>query len=244
MAINLATLQRTSQQVLARPVPAYQRYLHQHIDFNGQLIGIKGARGAGKSTLMLQYATSLNLSPTQVMYVSCDHPAMVGVSLYDVAEAFQARGGQLLLIDEIHKADNFSQELKAIYDVFELQVIFSGSSALQIEHASADLSRRAVVHRMGVLSFREFCELELGETLPYFSLVEILDSHEDIAANLLRRFKPLEQFTNYLRYGCYPFYRESLMDYHAKLLSVINLTIDSDLSRIYRIDAARFDLLP
>lgn len=241
--LNLATLQKISTQILARDVPEYKRYLYHQVDFNARLLGIKGARGAGKSTILLQYAKSLNLEATQVLYVSCDHPAMVGISLYDLADAFYARGGQLLLVDEIHKADSFSQDLKAIYDVFELQVLFSGSSALQIEHASADLSRRAVVHRLGVLSFREFCELELGQTLPSFSLADILSSHENIAAQLLQHFRPLEQFAKYLRYGCYPFYQESLADYPSKLLQVVNLTIDSDLSRIYHIDPSKLDKL-
>ena len=241
--LNLATLQKISIQILSRDVPEYKRYLYHQIDFNTRLLGIKGARGAGKSTILLQYAKSRNLASTQVLYVSCDHPAMVGVSLYDLADAFYARGGRLLLVDEIHKADNFSQELKAIYDVFDLQLLFSGSSALQIEYASADLSRRAVVHRLGVLSFREFCELELGQPLPSFSLKEILISHEEIVAQLLAHFRPLEQFTKYLRYGCYPFYQESLLDYPSKLLQVVNLTIDSDLSRIYHIDPSKLDKL-
>lgn len=241
--LNLATLQKISAQILARAVPVYKRNLYHQVDFNARLLGIKGARGAGKSTILLQYAKSLNLTATQVLYVSCDHPAMIGVNLYDLAEAFYARGGRLLLVDEIHKADNFSQELKAIYDVFDLQLLFSGSSALQIEHASADLSRRAVVHRLGVLSFREFCELELEQSLPSFSLAQVLSSHEDIAAQLLQSFRPLEQFAKYLRYGCYPFYQESLADYPSKLLEVVNLTIDSDLSRIYRIDPSKLDKL-
>ena len=239
----LTSLQKISAQILARDVPAYRRYLYHKIDFSSRLIGIKGARGAGKSTLMLQYARARNLAASQVLYVSCDHPAMVGVSLYDVAEAFYARGGQLLLIDEIHKASSFSQALKAIYDVFGLQVVFSGSSALQIEHASSDLSRRAVVHTLGVLSFREFCELETGRSLKNYRLGDLLTHHQDIAADLMRQFRPLEQFSKYGEYGCYPFYRESLEDYPTKLLEVVNLTIDSDLSRIFHIDTSKLDKL-
>lgn len=240
---NLAVLQRISAQIFSRKLPVYKRYLHQDIDFNAPLLGIKGARGAGKSTILLQHAQQRQLSPSQMLYVSCDHPAMAGVSLYELADAFYARGGQLLLVDEIHKSGNFSPELKAIYDVFDLQVLFSGSSALQIEHANADLSRRAVVHRLGVLSLREFCELELGQSLPHFSLAEILSGHQDIAAQLMQFFRPLEQFEKYVRYGCYPFYQESLADYSSKLLEVVNLTIDSDLSRIYRIDPGMLDKL-
>lgn len=241
--IDLAPLYRLSAQVLSRELPAYRRYLVGQIDFGARLLGIKGARGAGKSTLLLQHARSLNLAPTQLLYASCDHPAMVDVSLYDLAESFHARGGRLLLLDEVHKAQDFARSLKAIYDVLDLQVMFSGSSALDIEHASADLSRRAVVHQLGVLSFREFCELELGLSLPSYPLPELLARHVDIAAALMRQFRPLEQFAKYLQYGCYPFYRESLADYPVKLLEVVKLTIDSDLSRIHRIDPAKLDKL-
>ena len=137
--MDLATLQQISTQILSREVPIYKRYLYSKIDFNSKLIGIKGARGAGKSTILLQYAKSLNYHISKLLYVSCDHPAMSGVSLYDIAEAFYARGGKLFIIDDIHKNKNFSKDLKAIYDVFDLQVLFSGSSALKIENSLADL---------------------------------------------------------------------------------------------------------
>jgi predicted AAA+ superfamily ATPase len=241
--VNLATLQKVSNQILSRNVPEYKRCLYAQIDFNSQLIGIKGARGAGKSTLLLQYVKSLDMPASKILFVSCDHPAMSGVSLYEVAESFYARGGQLLIIDETHKAHNFAQELKAIYDVFDMQVVFSGSSALQMEHALADLSRRAVMHHLGVLSLREFCELQTGQRFESYSLSDIVSSHEDIAADILKRIRPLEQFGDYIQYGCYPFYQESLVDYPHKLLEVINLTIDSDLCGIYNIEPSKLDKL-
>lgn len=241
--MDLATLQKISIQILSREVPTYKRYLYSKIDFNSKLIGIKGARGAGKSTILLQYAKSLDYPISKILYVSCDHPAMSGESLYDIAEAFYARGGKLFIIDEIHKNEHFSKDLKAIYDVFDLQVLFSGSSALQIENSLADLSRRAVVHTLGVLSLREFCELQTNETFQSYSLEEILQNHEDIAFQILKQIRPLEQFNNYLKYGCYPFYQESLSDYPMKLLEVINLTIDSDLCGIYNIEPSKLDKL-
>jgi len=241
--MNLETLQKISAQILIRETPEYKRYLYSKIDFNSKLIGIKGARGTGKSTILLQYANSLDLGSSKILYLSCDHPAMSGVSLYEVAESFYARGGRLLIIDEIHKSPNFSSELKAIYDVFDLQVIFSGSSALQIEHESGDLSRRAVIHTLGVLSLREFCELETKQTFKSFNLDEIVSNHEDIAASIMKKTRPLEQFANYCKYGCYPFFQESRMDYPSKLLEVINVTIDSDLCGIYNIDPSKLDKL-
>jgi predicted AAA+ superfamily ATPase len=241
--MNLPILQKISAQILAKTIPPYRRWLFEKIDFGGKLIGIKGPRGSGKSTLLLQYAKSRNLPASKMLYINCDHPAMSATSLYEVAEHFYARGGELLFIDEIHKSRNFSQELKAIYDVFDLQVIFSGSSALEIEHASGDLSRRAVVHDLGVLSLREFVELQTGEHFPAYSLDEIVENHFDIASEIMTKIRPLEQFGNYMQYGCYPFYRESLIDYPQKLLEVINLTIDSDLSAIYNIDSSKLEIL-
>jgi len=241
--MNLPILQKISTQILAKSTPIYRRWLFEQIDFKSKLIGIKGPRGSGKSTILLQYAKSKNLPASKILFIHCDHPAMIGTSLYDVAEYFYARGGELLLIDEIHKSKNFSQELKAIYDIFDLQIIFSGSSALEIENASSDLSRRAVVHNLGVLSFREFIELQTGERFKAYRLEEIIQNHFDIASEIMKKIRPLEHFNNYLEYGCYPFYHESLVDYPQKLLEVINLTIDSDLSTLYNIDASKLDKL-
>ncbi|PHS56747.1 MAG: AAA family ATPase [Sulfurimonas sp.] len=241
--MDLQLLQKISAQVLSRVIPIYKRWLFSKIDFNSKLIGIKGPRGSGKSTILLQYAKESNFPSSKVLYISCDHPAISGGSLYDIADSFYARGGELFIIDEIHKNRNFSQELKAIYDVFDLQVIFSGSSALKIEHASADLSRRAVIHNLGVLSLREFIEMQTGEVFKTYTLDEIRKSHYDIAASIMKRIRPLEQFENYLQYGCYPFYKESMTDYPQKILEVINLTIDSDLSAIYNIEPSKIDKL-
>ena len=241
--MNLPILQKISAQILAKEAPKYKRWLFDKIDFNSKLIGIKGPRGSGKSTMLLQYAKMKQLPTSKVLFINCDHPAMVETSLYEVAEHFYARGGELLFIDEIHKSKNFSQELKSIYDIFDLQVIFSGSSALEIEHASGDLSRRAVVHNLGVLSLREFVELQTGESFSSYTLDEIVENHFDIASEIMTKIRPLEQFNNYLEYGCYPFYLESLIDYPQKLLEVINLTINSDLSAIYNIENSKLDKL-
>ncbi len=241
--MNLPILQKISAQILTKETPEYKRWLFDKIDFSSKLIGIKGPRGSGKSTLLLQYAKTTVLPSSKILFIHCDHPAMVGESLYEIAESFYAKGGELLIIDEIHKHKNFSQELKAIHDIFALQILFSGSSALELEHASADLSRRAVMHELGVLSLREFVELQTGEKFKSYTLEEIVDGHFDIVSEIMKSIRPLEQFTHYMDYGCYPFYRESLIDYPQKLLEVINLTIDSDLSTIYNIDASKLDKL-
>jgi predicted AAA+ superfamily ATPase len=236
-------LRQASAFILARKQPGYRRFLHQKIDFGEQLIGIKGSRGSGKTTVLLQHAQTCGVETARILYVACDHPAMVDVSLYELAQTFYQEGGQLLLLDEIHKARGFAAHLKAIRDTFDLQVIFSGSSALRIEHELGDLSRRAVVYDLPVLSLREFMEIETGQTFAAHSLPEILSSHVNIAAEVMQSLRPIEQFKKYLQYGAYPFYRESLDNYTRKLLEVVNLTIDSDLCGIYNIDPLKLDKL-
>lgn len=236
-------LRQASAYILNRKLPRYRRFLYQQIDFDERLIGIKGARGCGKTTLLLQYAQSTELAPQRILYVACDHPAMVDVSLYDLAQTFYQEGGELLLIDEIHKSKGFAAHLKAIRDTFDLQVLFSGSSALRLEHELGDLSRRAVVYHLPVLSLREFMEIETGQFFKAYSLPEVLQRHSAIATEVMQQVRPIEQFKNYLHYGAYPFYRESLENYPRKLLEVINLTIDVDLNTIYNIETTKLDKL-
>ena len=241
--MDLAILRKISAQILSRDIPQLRRRLYGDIDFNSRLIGIKGPRGAGKSTLLQQYASSCDFTPSEILFVSCDHPAMVQESLYDIAEFFYAHGGKLFIIDEIHKSPQFSQQLKAIYDFFDLKVIFSGSSALKIEHNKADLSRRAVIHHLGVLSFSEFIAIQMKEPFQTYALKEILENHYDIASDIISKVRPLEQLGYYFDHGCYPFYLESLKDYPYKLLEVVSLTIDNDLCSIFHINPSRLDKL-
>lgn len=236
-------IRQASSLILLRKQPDYYRFLYHKIDFSESLIGIKGARGSGKTTLLLQYAQNTSIDAAKILYVSCDHPAMVDVDLYQLAQTFYQEGGKLLFIDEIHKAKQFAIHLKAIKDTFELQVIFSGSSALKIEHQLADLSRRAVVYELPVLSFREFLEMELKLSLQAYSLEYLLENHLQISSRLLQQFRPIEQFNNYLQYGAYPFYHESKNTYASKLLEIINTTIDSDLCLIFNIEPAKLDKL-
>ena len=122
---------------------SYKRYLHKIVDFDEKLIGIVGARGVGKTTFLLQYLAEHSLPIEKKLYFSAD--ALDMESLFDIAYEFHKIGGELLIIDEIHKYKNFEKELKKIYDMLKLQVIFSGSSALQLDHSKGDLSRRARV---------------------------------------------------------------------------------------------------
>ncbi len=214
----------------------YKRYFLNTIDFNDKMIGILGARGVGKTTSILQYLNNLDVPISKKLYFSADSIALSGVRLYDIADIFSKSGGKVLAIDEIHKYANFENDLKEIYDFLDLQVIFSGSSAMQLEHKKADLSRRAVLYRVAGLSFREFLELKLGMKFESFTLNEILTHHIEIASGITNRIKPFEFFSEYLQNGYYPYYFENPNTYGLKLEETINTVIESDLPIIFNIE--------
>jgi predicted AAA+ superfamily ATPase len=219
----------------------YQRYIFNDINLKNKLIGIQGARGVGKTIFLLQYLKNSSFKMTEKLYISAD---FMGIeSLFDIAFTFSKEGGKLLIIDEVHKVNNFEQQLKNIYDALDLQVIFSGSSALQIDNAKADLSRRAIVYTMEGLSFREFLELKYNIRLDTFSLNEIVSNHINIAYELSDKFNPYTDYREYVKYGYYPFYFENKDDYLIKLHETVNVVIQNDIPTIFSIDFHKVILL-
>ena len=215
---------------------AYKRYFFSVVDFNERLIGLIGARGIGKTTFLLQYLKSLPLEDEKKLYFSVDSIVASNMKLFEIAEDFYNIGGKVLVIDEIHKYKDFEIELKEIYDFLDLKVIFSGSSAIVLEHKKADLSRRAMIYRLKGLSFREFLELKLDQEFPTYTLDDILTNHISIAQKITSTIKPLEYFKEYLQLGYYPFYFESKQSYCIKLEETINTVIESDLPIIFNIE--------
>jgi len=212
----------------------YKRYFHRTLNLDKKLVGLIGARGVGKTTYLIQYLKALDIPFSQKLYISAD--TITIPSLFEVAQAFQKEEGKVLVIDEIHKYKDFEIELKKIYDILDLKVIFSGSSALKLDNAKADLSRRAVVYEVDGLSFREFIELSEGIELPNFTLEEILKSHVDIAYELLEKFNVTLRFREYVAQGYYPFYFEDKEDYLIKLNQTINTVIEVDIPSIFPIE--------
>jgi len=212
----------------------YKRYFHKEINLDKKLVGIVGARGVGKTTYLIQYLKEIDLPFSQKLYISAD--TITISSLFDVANAFYKEEGKVLIIDEIHKYKNFEIDLKKIYDLLDLRVIFSGSIALNIDNSKADLSRRAIIYDVYGLSFREFIEISKDLELPKFTLEDILKNHVDIAYQLLEKFNLTLLFREYLKSGYYPFYFEDKESYLLRLNETINTVIEVDIPSIFPIE--------
>ena len=214
------------------------------IDWSNRFIGIKGSRGVGKTTLLLQYIR-LNFEPNKnVLYVSLDHLYFLENTLYDLVSDFYKKGGLFIAIDEVHKYPNWAIEIKNIYDDMpHLRLVFTGSSLLHIQQAKADLSRRVVMYSMPGLSFREFIQFETQIQLDRYTLDEITQNHVAISIQVLQKVKPLEHFQNYLNYGYYPFYIENKKSFHQKLSEVILTVLEVDIPQYAAISVSNGVLL-
>ena len=222
------------------PTPSFRRYLFSKIDFESKLIGILGQRGVGKTTLIRQIAQQYNLPNSKMLYISADN---IQRTLSDIAIEFASFGGKLLIIDEIHKAHNFALELKTIYDFVDIKVIFSGSSAVELENSKVDLSRRLLFYELGSLSFREFLAIKFGIELEPLTLEEILENHQDMALSITAKFKPLEYFSYYKAYGAYPFFTEGELGYNLRLNEIMNIILDSEVATIYNVDSDKINTI-
>lgn len=213
----------------------FKRYLYKAIDLKARMIAIKGARGTGKTTLLLQLAKIWDNK--EVLYVALDDLFFTSNTLYSIAEEFIRLGGKRLLLDEVHKYPNWSRELKLIYDDFpELQVIFTSSSILDIYRGESDLSRRVITYTLSEMSYREYLILYENIVLPEFSIDDIVKNHGEISIELIKQFKPLKYLSSYLKCGVYPFFEGNASDYYQKLLNTINLTLEVDIQALETID--------
>ena len=216
----------------------FKRYLWMKVNWDNRLNIITGARGVGKTTMLLQYIKeNLAKKPDEVIFVNLDDLFFSRNTLVDFADEFVKRGGKHLFIDEIHKYGNWSQEVKNIYDYFpELKVNITGSSALDIYKGQADLSRRAILYKLNGLSFREFIELKYGHPFPVLQLEEILNNPMTPISMILKEIKPIKLFEEYLDAGYFPFFTEGEAEYHTRLKQTVNHILETDLPSVELID--------
>jgi len=234
----MENLYATFYQLLSRTNSDFVRYLYPKIRWNNRLIAITGARGTGKTTMILQHIKkTFGDAPKEALYVSLDNIYFSNNSLLDFAHDFDKMGGKYLFLDEVHKYGNWSQEIKNIYDSLpDLKVVFTGSSILEIYKGDADLSRRVVHYTLNGLSFREFLLLEKDINFPALKLEELLENHIAIASQINKQIKPLPLFQQYLTEGYYPYYKEDSEVYGERLLHTVNVVLETDLPSVEHIE--------
>ncbi|MBK8055131.1 MAG: ATP-binding protein [Saprospiraceae bacterium] len=217
-----------------------RRTVLDHIEWQDKLIILAGARGVGKTTIMLQRLNEIMDGGIKVLYISMDDITVSNLTLIEIAKYHLDNGGSHILIDEIHKYNNWSQELKNIYDRYKsLFVVVTGSSILEINEGQADLSRRAVKYSISGFSLREFINIESKQNFQPYSLSEIIENHEQICRQINKLINPLPFFNEYNQYGYYPFYLEGKRSYFRKLNSAINHMIEVDLVQITKMDVSK-----
>lgn len=208
------------------------RALYHTIDWNDRLIGILGARGTGKTTLLLQHLKS-TFKNGEGLYLSLDDIYFSGHRLVEIAEQFRQTGGKTLYIDEVHKYPDWAREIKNIYDFYrDIRIVFTGSSVTDMLRQNADLSRRAIQYELPGLSYREYLYFSEIHSFPPVSLSDILKRHEQIAGDISSSIKPLKFFPDYLNHGYYPFFKEGILKYSLRIEQVVKMILDTDLRYI------------
>lgn len=221
----------------ARIQTSFKRYLYSRINWNNRLTGIKGARGTGKTTLLLQRMLELGKSPEEAAYFSLDDIYFTTHSLVDTATEFYKKGGKYLFLDEVHKYPDWAIHIKNLYDFYpDLQIVFTGSSIIDIAREEGDLSRRARMYELQGLSYREYLAYTGRFTIEPFSLEEIIDKDKSWKNKFPPEFRPLQYFEHYLENGYYPFFKEDPEGFSDRLKQLIRLTVESDMAELHDFD--------
>ena len=233
----LETFFRIHQFLLEHTQAPVRRALMDEIDWKQRLIGIKGSRGVGKTTFLLQYAKE-NFGPRdkRCLYINMNNFYFQGKTLFQFAQEFQQAGGQVLLIDQVFKQPDWSHELRLIYNrIPRLRVVFTGSSVMRLKDENPELNGIVDSYNLRGFSFREYLNLKTGENFKAYSIREIQNRHERIAQEVLAKVDPLEHFRNYLHHGYYPFFLEN-SNFSENLLKTMNMMIEVDILLIKQID--------
>lgn len=235
-----------SQRLVQRVDLSFRRFLYEKVDWQQPLIFIVGMRGAGKTTMLLQHLKlAYGENPTQALYLTADDVNLSGTRLVDVAEEFRNRhGGKTLIIDEVHKYPNWSQELKNIFDLLpDLQVVASGSSSLSVVKGQYDLSRRSLVYRLPEMSFREFLAFQYEVVLPPLGIRDLVENHQALAPDISGAAKEagstiLARFRDYLSTGAFPYSKgKQAFDYHRQLVNSLTKVLYEDVPSTFDVSS-------
>lgn len=214
-----------------------RRSLMDEIDWNDRMIGIKGTRGVGKTTFLLQFAKEkYGAHDRRCLYINMNNFYFQGQGIAEFAAEFVNHNGKVLLIDQVFKQPNWSMELRKCYDLFpNLQIVFTGSSVMRLKDENPELNGIVKSYNLRGFSFREFLNLQTGNSFPAYSLQEILQSHEQIVKSILPKVSPSAYFMNYIHHGFYPFFLEQ-RNFSENLLKTMNMMTEVDILLIKQIE--------
>lgn len=228
--IDVMPLVERYRQRLRETSLRFKRYLYSRINWNARFIGIRGARGVGKTTMLLQRIIETHENIEEALYISLDDMWFSTHTLEDLVGFLYSRGITDLYIDEVHKYPEWTRVLKNLYDFYpSLKIVYTGSALLAIDNSEIDLSRRQTLYTLEPMSFREFLEYEGIATIPPVTLPELLKDHVKIAMRISKDIKVLKYFDDFLRFGSYPYYKENREDYLIHLQATIRLVIETDI---------------
>lgn len=214
----------------------FKRYLYSQVNWDVRLIGIKGARGVGKTTMLLQRIKDKFDKIDEAFYVSLDSLWFNMYSLIDLVDFLYTHGVNNIFLDEVHKYPNWIQTLKNLYDNYpDLNIVYTGSSMLELDNSKADLSRRQTIYTLNGLSFREYLEYEGIYTCGNIDFHHLLENHVNYAMEISGKIKVLKFFKSYLKKGYYPYYKKIGPDYYMRINEVVRLVIESDLPSVENI---------
>lgn len=228
---------RTHKYLVEHTDAPVRRVLMDEIDWNGRMIGIKGTRGVGKTTFLLQHAKEkFDVNDRRCLYINMNNFYFQGRGIADFAGDFVDRGGRVLLIDQVFKQPNWSRELRKCYDLYpELNIVFTGSSVMRLKEENPELNGIVRSYNLTGFSFREFLNQQTGNNFKPYTLEEMLTNHENIVKQILPRVSPTEHFHNYLHHGYYPFFLEH-RNFSENLLKTMNMMTEVDILLIKQIE--------
>lgn len=223
--------------LLANTTSVVRRNLLDMVDWKDRLICIKGFRGVGKTSFLLDYIRENYTEPKDCLYINLNDFYFTGRKISGFADEFYKKGGKVLVLDQIHKYPNWSSELRECYDKFpDLKIVFSASPVLRVTEGNADLKDVVKIYHLPGLSFREYLNHSAKQSFRSYTFNEIIDNHVEIATSIVDKVKPLAYFSDYLKHGYYPYYFERNSFFSDDLLKHVNLALEIDVTYINQIE--------